>query len=130
MGLIARAILWPFKKIFTFGNRRPRRLCYAVGLYTIGYGIYDMGYATVAHNSRDPVDLKKRYGNGSWVVLTGINDPLGEAVARRFAKKGFKLYLLDTAEPRIKDELSGMSEVKSRVFDFEAADDYKLYETL
>ena len=122
--------MWPLKKIFTFGNQRPRRLCYAVGLYTIGYGIFDMSYASVAHNARDPVSLKQRYGAGSWVVVTGVNDPLGAAMARRFAKSGFKLYLLDTEEPKIKDELSGLSEIKSKVFDFESADDYKLYEEL
>jgi len=70
------------RNIFTFGNRRPRRLCYAVGLYTIGYNIYDMGYATVTHNSRDPIDLKSRYGQGTWVVISGASDDLSKEFAK------------------------------------------------
>ena len=64
-------------KIFSFGNKRPRRLCYAVGLYTIGYGIYDMSYFSFMHNSRDMLNHKVRYGPLSWVVISGANDPLG-----------------------------------------------------
>jgi hypothetical protein len=78
---VARVLLWPFKfvfrNVFTFGNRRPRRLCYAVGLYTIGAGLVDMSYASVMHNARDAHNLKKRYGQGTWVVISGASDPVG-----------------------------------------------------
>jgi hypothetical protein len=98
MGL-ARFVLWPFKfvfrNVFTFGNKRPRRLCYAVGLYTIGAGIYDMTYSSVMHNARDEHNLKKRYGEGTWVVISGASDPIGQEFAKRFASKGFKLMLVD-----------------------------------
>lgn len=66
-----------FGKIFTWGNRRPRRLVYAVGLYTFFYPIYDMTYASVTHNMREPLNFKTRYGSGSWVVVSGASDPIG-----------------------------------------------------
>ena len=58
-------------KIFTWGNKRPRRLCFAVGLYTIGYNIYDMTYASVMHSQRPGVSLPSRYGAGTWAVISG-----------------------------------------------------------
>jgi len=39
--------------------------------------MFDMGYATATHNTRDAHDLKKRYGAGSWVVISGAADPVG-----------------------------------------------------
>lgn len=74
-----------FRKIFTWGNKRPRRLFYAVGLYTIGYGVYDMGYASVMHNTREKHNLQQRYGADSWVVISGACDPLGQEFAKKFS---------------------------------------------
>ena len=82
------------RNIFTFGNKRPRRLAYLVGCYTIGYQVYDMTYASVMHNVREPVALRERYGNGSWVVISGASDPVGRAFALRFLQNGFHVYLL------------------------------------
>ena len=83
-------------KIFKWGNKRPRRLVYAIGLYTIGYGIYDMSYASIMHNARDIVDHKKRYGSDTWVVISGATDPLGQEFAKKFSNKGFNLVLVDS----------------------------------
>ena len=81
MGLITRVIFSPLKfvarNVFTFGNQRPRRLCYAVGCYTIGAGIFDMCQASVMHNAREAHNLKKRYGQGTYVVISGASDPIG-----------------------------------------------------
>lgn len=49
MGILGRIT----RNIFTWGNKRPRRLCYFVGLYTIGYGLYDISYASIMHNVRE-----------------------------------------------------------------------------
>ena len=95
MALVFRLLTWPLRQVFTWGNRRPRRLCYAVGLYTVGYQLFDMGYASVTHNTRDAFDLKKRYGSGSWVVISGAADPVGQAFAKSLSSKGFNLVLVD-----------------------------------
>jgi short-subunit dehydrogenase len=65
------------KTVFTIGNKRPRRLCYAVGLFTVGHNIYDMTYATVIHNRRAPINYADVYGKGTWVVISGAVDPIG-----------------------------------------------------
>ena len=72
-------------KIFTWGNKRPRRLCFAVGLYTIGYQIYDMTYASIMHNSRPPVNLQSRYGKGTWAVISGCGNDLAKEYADTLA---------------------------------------------
>ena len=135
---VGRVLFWPFKfvfrNVFTFGNRRPRRLCYAVGLYTIGAGIYDMGYASVMHNARDGHNLKKRYG-GSWVVISGASDPVGQEFAKKMAAKGFNLVLVDhnregmEATKEAVAKVSG-NEVKTFYFDYEHCQKWQEYETL
>ena len=112
MGLISRVLFAPVKfvgrNVFTFGNKRPRRLCYAVGLYTIGAGLYDMTYASIMHNSRDMLNLRKRYGNGTYVVISGASDEIGQVFAKRLANMGFSLVLVDFNK-------SGMEKTKEAV---------------
>ena len=135
----ARVLTWPFRfifrNVFTFGNRRPRRLCYAVGLYTIGAGVYDMGYASVMHNAREQQNLKKRYGQGTWVVISGASDPVGQEFAKKMANKGFNLVLVDFNKEGMeatKEEVSKVSgaEVKTIYFDYEHSQEWKDYEEL
>ena len=86
MGIFKNFLGAIYRNTFTFGNQRPRRLAYAVGLYTIGYGIYDMGAAAVCHKGlREAHNLKKRYGKGTWVVITGATNDLGLEYAKRLA---------------------------------------------
>ena len=120
-------------RIFTWGNKRPRRLCFAVGLYTAGYFIYDHAYAPIVHNARPPLDIKSRYGKGSWVVISGATDPMGIDMANHLASKGFKLYLLDTDRnelEKLTSKLAGKTEVKAKEFDFLQIDSHEPYESL
>jgi len=41
-----------------WGRKRPRRLIYAVGLYTVGAALYDVLYPTVTQNTRDGYNLR------------------------------------------------------------------------
>ena len=91
MGILGRI----FMNIFTWGNKRPRRLCYFVGLYTLGSGLYDTSYASITHNLREKTNFKQRYGKNTWVVITGANNPLSIQFALKFANAGFNLLLLD-----------------------------------
>jgi short-subunit dehydrogenase len=121
------------RRLFTWGNKRPRRLCFAVGLYTAGYFIFDHAYAPIVHNSRSPLDIKSRYGKGSWAVISGATDPLGVDMANHLASKGFKLYLLDTNRAeldKLASNLALKTEVKSKEFDFLKVDSHEPYESL
>ena len=125
-----------FPKIFTWGNRRPRRLCFAVGLYTIGYGIYDMSWAAFTHNTRDPLPLKSRYGEGTWVVLSGATHPTSIEFAKVFSKKGFNLVLVDEDQAKldeVRQNILGLSEetkIEMFPFDFQNNDEWQQYQTL
>ena len=115
MGFITR-------NIFTWGNKRPRRLCWAIGAYTFAYEFYDMSWATLQHNYRDAVNPSKRYGYGSWVVVSGANDDIGKEFAKRFADKGFNLILIDSDEAQLSKTRADLSnndqrKVETIVFD-------------
>ena len=47
---------------------------------------------------RDPHDLKKRYGQGTWVVVTGSGNVLGRELVNTFNSKGFNVVMVDGAE--------------------------------
>jgi short-subunit dehydrogenase len=40
------------------------------------------------------LDLSKRYGKGSWVLITGASSGMGERFAHEFADRGFNLLLI------------------------------------
>jgi hypothetical protein len=49
-------------RFFKFGRKRPRRLVWWIGAYTIGYNLYDMTYPYFTQSSRDAYNLSQRYG--------------------------------------------------------------------
>ena len=85
----------------TWGRQRPRRFVFAVGLYTIGYALYDFIYPAIAQNIRDPHDLPKRYGKGSWVVVTGANNTIGQEFVKVMNQKGFNVVMVDENEEEL-----------------------------
>ena len=67
-----------------------------MGLYTLGYSIYDLVYPAVMQNVREPQDLKKRYGQGSWVIVTGSVNALGQEFVSTFNQQGFNVIMVDS----------------------------------
>lgn len=86
-----------------WGRRLPRKFMFCVGLYTIGYGIYDQSWAAIMHNQRERVNFKERYGQDAWVVISGATNPLGREYAKQFAKYGFNLVLVDEDGEQLKE---------------------------
>ena len=78
-----------------WGNKRPRKLIFLVGLYTIGAGIYDMTYPAITQINRAPHNLKERYGSGSWVVISGATNELGREFVTKFSREGFNILMVD-----------------------------------
>jgi len=44
---------------------------------------------------RKELNLLKRYGQNSWVVITGGANGIGLAYAKGFASRGFNIFILD-----------------------------------
>jgi len=45
-------------------------------------------------------DLAKRYGKGSWVVVTGGSDGVGKAFCFQFAKRGFNIVIIARSQEK------------------------------
>jgi hypothetical protein len=43
-----------------------------------------MIYPAVTQNFREKVDLKQRYGQGTWVVVTGATNEVGKELVSQF----------------------------------------------
>ena len=67
----------------------------------IGYFIYRKFF-------RKPHDLLQRYGNDSYVLITGASDGIGKEFSFQFAKRGFNLILVSRT-------LSKLQEVASQI---------------
>jgi len=80
------------------------------------------------HLIRRQFDLHKRYGENSWVCVTGSTSGIGEAFAKNLALQGFNLLLLGRDEQKLEITLSIMKtlnekiKVKTIIADFEKTD--------
>ena len=68
-----------------------------------------------ANQYKKPLDLKSRYGENSWVVITGGANGIGGATAKKLAKQGFNIYIWDKDEKAIADIESSIKDINSEV---------------
>lgn len=121
-----------------WGRKRPRRLVFAVGLYTVGSCLYDMLYPAVTQNMREKLDLKKRYGADTWVVVTGATNELGREFVNHFNSKGFNVVMVDSEqtqleeakEATLKNSQSPDSRIEVVTFDLKKSNHWQDYESL
>jgi 17beta-estradiol 17-dehydrogenase / very-long-chain 3-oxoacyl-CoA reductase len=57
-------------------------------------------YMWLPHQIQGP-RLAKRYGQGSWVLITGASDGLGKAFAQELAQYGFNLLLVSRTQEKL-----------------------------
>lgn len=76
-------------------------LCYAVGVYTALMILFELGYAVYVAIT-PAFDLYKRYGKGSWAVVTGASDGIGEGFCYELAKDGFNICLVSRSLDKLK----------------------------
>jgi hypothetical protein len=89
MSFALRSLRW-----LLWGKRLPRKVVFAVGLYTMFYPLYDILDAPIRHQFQEPSDLASVYGKGSVAVITGATNPTGIAFAERLARAGMKLIFV------------------------------------
>ena len=69
-------------------------MSWILGIYTMIHTSICFGFWVFKNYIRKPHDLAKRYGKGSWVVVTGPTSGIGEAFAIEFARFGFNIVLI------------------------------------
>lgn len=85
--------------------------------------LYNVLYLLYKHYIRKGHDIKKRYGERSWVLVTGATDGIGKGFCIEFAKKGLNIILVS----RTKSKLSKVSEelkeinanIKTQIVEFD-----------
>jgi len=78
-----------------------KRLIFALGAFQVARFSYDVGYEIYARNSREPLNLKNRYGENSYAVVTGSTDGLGKSYAKEFARRGLNVVLVARNEEKL-----------------------------
>lgn len=87
------------------------------GAFIAYHTVYRPMMGVYRHFIRTPFDLASRYGQHTWVVITGGSDGIGKGYAKEFAKRGFNLYLIARTEDKLKDvcqELQNEYKVEAR----------------
>ena len=74
--------MWRLRYL-VWGKKSPRRFVFGVGLFTIGSSAFDWLKAPILHNVREELSVKRRYGEGSYAVVTGAASSTGEAFCNK-----------------------------------------------
>jgi 17beta-estradiol 17-dehydrogenase / very-long-chain 3-oxoacyl-CoA reductase len=64
---------------------------------------------------RCPPNLLKKYGLGSWAVITGSSDGIGRAFAEQLAKRGFNLVLIARNKAKLEKVASEISQLNKSI---------------
>ena len=96
---------------------------YAVGLYKIGFELYQTGLA-YWNTQANEQPLQERFSifggdNGEWAVVTGASEGIGKNYAIELAKLGFNVKLVSRSKEKldaVADEIGRLSpNVKAEV---------------
>ncbi len=98
LGSLLSRVHIPFPAFLTqnrlYTNNTSRLLLFAVGAgYTL-YTVLSYAKSIIAPLFARIGDLSARYGQGSWVVVTGCTEGIGKAFALELARKGFNIVLV------------------------------------
>jgi len=69
-----------------------------------------MAYPAITQNFRERINLRQRYGTGTWAVISGATNELGSEFAQELCKNGFNLVVID-------ENLDNLEALKTKVKD-------------
>ena len=78
-----------------------KRCIFAVGAFQVSTYLYQIGHEIYARNYRKPYDLKDRYGEGSYALVTGATEGIGKSYARALAKRGLNIVLVGRNQEKL-----------------------------
>ncbi|CAI2375809.1 unnamed protein product [Moneuplotes crassus] len=111
-------------------------LAWLIGLYTFVHSVCMLAKCLIRNYLRQPLDLAKRYGKGSWAIVTGSTGGIGAEYCKQLAKQGFNLVLfgrnkdkLEELDAKLKKDNSQL-QTQIVVADFAEDNSAKFYEHL
>lgn len=76
-------------------------LFFIVGLIQVCYFVYGLAKFLRRHCCMKRVDMKARYGEGSWALVTGASDGIGKEYSLQLAKEGFNICLVSRTRSKL-----------------------------
>ena len=64
---------------------------------------------------RKRLNLAKRYGEGTWVVITGASDGIGKGFCEEFARLGFNIVLIARNQAKLSNVESELKKINTKI---------------
>ena len=85
-------------------------LLFCVGLMQVFWFVYGVFVLIHKHCIRKKLDLIKRYGEGSWALVTGASGGIGAEYCKQLAREGFNVCMVSRTRSKLQQL---QSEIKS-----------------
>lgn len=90
-------------------------IVYVIGTFILARVVYAIFIIAKEIFFTKELDLLKRYGKGSWVLVTGATDGIGLEFAQQFAARGFNLILCSRSEQKLQSRKNEIQKVNPSI---------------
>lgn len=86
---------------------RTTQFIYAVGLYKVGFELYQTGlsywniYGNEAYSLQDRIRGSYGGNNSEWAIVTGASEGIGKSYALELARQGFNVKLVSSSQEKL-----------------------------
>jgi len=98
-----------FKNAFLYG------LAGLGSLFALKYSIFRFPRIFYRNFLKRSVPLAQKYGEKSWVIVTGGSRGIGFEFAQQFAKRGFNIAILDQNQIEIQRAVNKLTEINEKL---------------
>jgi 17beta-estradiol 17-dehydrogenase / very-long-chain 3-oxoacyl-CoA reductase len=89
-------------------------ICYIIGLHALALAIYYIA-STLYLIFSSPFNLINRYGRGTWAVVTGASDGIGEGFCYELARDGFNVCLVSRSIEKLKRVEDNIKKINTNI---------------
>ena len=75
----------------------------AIGVFAVLKPVFNI-LVSLWHHYRKSDDLPKRYGKGTWALVTGATDGIGFGFCQELAMQGFNICLVSRSEKKLQEK--------------------------